>query len=31
MNIIALLFLLGIVFMFFEVFTPGPAFGDRGY
>ena len=30
MNIILLLFALGIVFMFFEVFTPGPVFGILG-
>jgi membrane-bound serine protease (ClpP class) len=30
MNIIVLLFLLGLVFMFFEVFTPGPVFGILG-
>lgn len=30
MNLIALLFLLGLVFMFFEVFTPGPVFGILG-
>ena len=30
MNIIGLLFILGLVFMFFEVFTPGPVFGILG-
>jgi membrane-bound ClpP family serine protease len=30
MNIILLLFLLGLVFLFFEVFTPGPIFGLLG-
>ena len=30
MNIILLLFLLGLVFLFFEVFTPGPIFGILG-
>jgi membrane-bound ClpP family serine protease len=30
MNVIVLLFLLGVVFMFFEVFTPGPVFGILG-
>ena len=30
MNAIALLFALGLVFMFFEVFTPGPVFGILG-
>ncbi len=30
MNIIVLLFILGLVFMFFEVFTPGPVFGILG-
>ena len=30
MNVIALLFVLGLVFMFFEVFTPGPVFGILG-
>jgi membrane-bound ClpP family serine protease len=30
MNIILLLFLLGLVFLFFEVFTPGPVFGILG-
>ncbi len=30
MNIIILLFALGLVFMFFEVFTPGPVFGMLG-
>jgi membrane-bound ClpP family serine protease len=30
MNIVILLFLLGLVFMFFEVFTPGPVFGILG-
>ncbi len=30
MNIIVLLFVLGLVFMFFEVFTPGPVFGILG-
>jgi membrane-bound ClpP family serine protease len=30
MNVIVLLFLLGLVFMFFEVFTPGPVFGILG-
>ncbi len=30
MNLIALLFILGLVFMFFEVFTPGPVFGILG-
>jgi membrane-bound ClpP family serine protease len=30
MNIILLLFLLGLVFLFFEVFTPGPIFGIVG-
>jgi membrane-bound ClpP family serine protease len=30
MNLIALLFVLGLVFMFFEVFTPGPVFGILG-
>ncbi len=30
MNVIALLFALGLVFMFFEVFTPGPVFGILG-
>src|SRR5580700_36874 len=30
MNTILLLFLLGLVFLFFEVFTPGPIFGLLG-
>ena len=30
MNAIALLFVLGLVFLFFEVFTPGPIFGILG-
>ena len=30
MNIILLLFVLGLVFLFFEVFTPGPIFGILG-
>lgn len=30
MNVILLLFVLGLVFMFFEVFTPGPVFGILG-
>lgn len=30
MNLIALLFVLGLVFLFFEVFTPGPIFGILG-
>jgi membrane-bound serine protease (ClpP class) len=30
MNIILLLFILGLVFLFFEVFTPGPVFGILG-
>ena len=30
MNIIVLLFILGLVFMFLEVFTPGPVFGILG-
>lgn len=30
MNIVILLFLLGLVFLFFEVFTPGPVFGILG-
>jgi membrane-bound ClpP family serine protease len=30
MNLIILLFVLGLVFMFFEVFTPGPVFGILG-
>jgi membrane-bound ClpP family serine protease len=30
MNVIALLFVLGLVFLFFEVFTPGPVFGILG-
>ncbi|MDE3083899.1 MAG: serine protease [Verrucomicrobiota bacterium] len=30
MSTIALLFLLGLVFLFFEVFTPGPVFGILG-
>jgi membrane-bound serine protease (ClpP class) len=30
MNIVVLLFLLGLVFLFFEVFTPGPIFGILG-
>ena len=30
MNLIVLLFVLGLVFMFFEVFTPGPIFGILG-
>src|SRR5947209_6365049 len=30
MNVIVLLFILGLVFMFFEVFTPGPIFGILG-
>jgi membrane-bound ClpP family serine protease len=30
MNTILLLFLLGLVFLFFEVFTPGPIFGILG-
>ena len=30
MNVIILLFVLGLVFMFFEVFTPGPVFGILG-
>ncbi len=30
MNVILLLFVLGLVFMFFEVFTPGPIFGILG-
>jgi membrane-bound ClpP family serine protease len=30
MNVIVLLFVLGLVFMFFEVFTPGPVFGILG-
>ena len=30
MNLIVLLFALGLVFMFFEVFTPGPVFGILG-
>ena len=30
MNLIVLLFILGLVFMFFEVFTPGPVFGILG-
>src|SRR5882672_397875 len=30
MNAIALLFVLGLVFLFFEVFTPGPVFGILG-
>jgi membrane-bound ClpP family serine protease len=30
MNAILLLFLLGLVFLFFEVFTPGPIFGILG-
>jgi len=30
MNIIVLLFVLGLVFLFFEVFTPGPVFGILG-
>jgi len=30
MNLIVLLFVLGLVFMFFEVFTPGPVFGILG-
>ncbi|HEV8073237.1 MAG TPA: NfeD family protein [Opitutaceae bacterium] len=30
MNTILLLFILGLVFLFFEVFTPGPIFGILG-
>jgi len=30
MNIIVLLFVLGLVFLFFEVLTPGPVFGILG-
>ena len=30
MNVIVLLFALGLVFLFFEVFTPGPVFGILG-
>jgi membrane-bound ClpP family serine protease len=30
MNLILLLFVLGLVFLFFEVFTPGPVFGILG-
>ena len=30
MNLIVLLFVLGLVFLFFEVFTPGPVFGILG-
>ena len=30
MNVVIVLFLLGLVFMFFEVFTPGPIFGILG-
>lgn len=30
MNIVILLFVLGLVFLFFEVFTPGPVFGILG-
>jgi len=30
MNLIVILFILGLVFMFFEVFTPGPVFGILG-
>ncbi len=30
MNVIVLLFVLGLVFLFFEVFTPGPVFGILG-
>ena len=30
MNVILLLFILGLVFLFFEVFTPGPVFGILG-
>jgi membrane-bound ClpP family serine protease len=30
MNVILLLFILGLVFMFFEVFMPGPVFGILG-
>lgn len=30
MNVVILLFVLGLVFLFFEVFTPGPVFGILG-
>jgi membrane-bound ClpP family serine protease len=30
MNLIALLFLLGLIFLFLEIFTPGPVFGILG-
>ena len=30
MNIVILLFVLGLIFLFFEVFTPGPVFGILG-
>ncbi|MFI5335325.1 MAG: NfeD family protein [Opitutales bacterium] len=30
MNLVILLFVLGLVFLFFEVFTPGPVFGILG-